>query len=95
MIQSAFLWGYTGTQILGGSLADQYGGKIVIARGILVFSLASLMFPLAFSPLVQSLGIMMPLVLLSRIFVVSSLFGDNQNKRELYIKHLAQEYCLH
>jgi MFS family permease len=33
VIQSAFLWGYTATQLLGGSLADKYGGRAVIAAG--------------------------------------------------------------
>lgn len=33
LIQSAFLWGYTATQLLGGSLADKYGGRTVIAAG--------------------------------------------------------------
>jgi len=33
LIQSAFLWGYTATQLLGGSLADKYGGRAVIAAG--------------------------------------------------------------
>lgn len=26
IVQSAFLWGYTITQIAGGTLADKYGG---------------------------------------------------------------------
>lgn len=33
LIQSAFLWGYTATQLLGGALADKYGGRAVIAAG--------------------------------------------------------------
>jgi ACS family sodium-dependent inorganic phosphate cotransporter/ACS family sodium-dependent inorganic phosphate cotransporter-like MFS transporter 9 len=36
LIQSAFLWGYTATQLLGGSLADKYGGRAVIAAGACV-----------------------------------------------------------
>lgn len=28
IIQSAFLWGYMATPILGGTLADQYGGEL-------------------------------------------------------------------
>lgn len=30
IVQSAFLWGYTLTQYLGGSLADRYGGIILV-----------------------------------------------------------------
>ncbi|GFH23432.1 MFS domain-containing protein [Haematococcus lacustris] len=83
VIQSAFLWGYMATQLLGGALADKYGsipagcvvmlpqpaslppalgpgtasadkqpgsGKLVLAGGMLWFSLASLLLPLALSP---------------------------------------------
>ena len=31
IVQSAFLWGYTITQVLGGSLADRHGGKPQLA----------------------------------------------------------------
>ena len=27
LVQSGFLWGYMATQMIGGSLADKYGGK--------------------------------------------------------------------
>ena len=45
-VQAAFLYGYTVTQLLGGSLADKYGGRRVIAYAIKVFSAASLVLPL-------------------------------------------------
>ena len=47
IVQSAFLWGYVCTAFLGGALADKYGGKVVMASGILWFSLASLLLPAA------------------------------------------------
>lgn len=47
LAQAAFLWGYMVTQLVGGSLADQLGGKAVISNAIKVFSLASLILPLA------------------------------------------------
>eukprot|EP00882_Tetradesmus_deserticola_P008672 GHRQ01009143.1.p1 GENE.GHRQ01009143.1~~GHRQ01009143.1.p1 ORF type:complete len:177 (+),score=52.47 GHRQ01009143.1:288-818(+) len=34
LIQSAFLWGYTATQLLGGHLADKFGGRAVIGFGV-------------------------------------------------------------
>ena len=36
-----------GTQLLGGTLADRHGGKIVMAFGIVAFSAISLLMPLA------------------------------------------------
>jgi len=27
LVQSGFLWGYMATQMIGGSLADKYGGR--------------------------------------------------------------------
>lgn len=43
---AAFLWGYMATQLLGGRLADRYGGKRVIAGAIAFFSIASVLPPL-------------------------------------------------
>jgi MFS family permease len=40
LVQSAFLWGYTATQFVGGRLADRVGGRTVLAAGIAFFSLA-------------------------------------------------------
>ena len=42
---SAFFVGYLFTQILGGRLADRYGGKAILAIGVLVWSLATLVTP--------------------------------------------------
>ena len=28
LVQSGFLWGYMATQMIGGSLADKYGGNL-------------------------------------------------------------------
>lgn len=72
LIQSAFLWGYTATQLLGGSLADRYGGRAVIAAGVAWFSLASLLLPAALSPAVAAAGLTLPAVLLARVCVVST-----------------------
>jgi MFS family permease len=71
VIQSAFLWGYMATQLLGGSLADSLGGKKVMAGGMAWFSLASLLLPLALSPAVVSAGWAIPAMLAARCAVVS------------------------
>ncbi len=38
-----------GTQLLGGTLADRHGGKIVMAYGIIAFSAMSSLMPLTVS----------------------------------------------
>ena len=30
LVQSGFLWGYMATQMIGGSLADKYGGMLPV-----------------------------------------------------------------
>ena len=45
IVLSAFFWGYLATQILGGRLADRYGGKIVLGVGVLVWSLFTALTP--------------------------------------------------
>jgi ACS family sodium-dependent inorganic phosphate cotransporter/ACS family sodium-dependent inorganic phosphate cotransporter-like MFS transporter 9 len=72
VIQSAFLWGYMATQLIGGTLADRLGGKRVMAAGMLWFSLASLLLPLALSAPVVAAGLTVPAVLLARCCVVSA-----------------------
>ena len=42
---SSFFVGYLLTQILGGGLADKYGGKAVLAVGVLVWSVATMFTP--------------------------------------------------
>ncbi len=32
LVQSGFLWGYMATQMIGGSLADKYGGRSTYAQ---------------------------------------------------------------
>eukprot|EP00198_Chlamydomonas_reinhardtii_P002510 XP_001691846.1 predicted protein [Chlamydomonas reinhardtii] len=66
VIQSAFLWGYMATQLVGGALADRYGGKRVLAAGIAWFSVASLLLPLLLQPATVAAGLTVPAVLLSR-----------------------------
>ena len=49
IVQSAFLAGYTGTQFLGGLLADKFGGKALIGAALVWFSIATALAPLALS----------------------------------------------
>ena len=70
VIQAAFLWGYMATQLLGGALADKFGGKRVLAGGILWFSAASVLMPLAVSPPIVATGHALGALLLARCFVV-------------------------
>jgi predicted MFS family arabinose efflux permease len=69
VVQSAFLWGYAATQLLGGYFADKYGGRRVMAAGIAWFSLASACLPLALSPAVAAAGMTVPAVLAARCAV--------------------------
>lgn len=59
------------TQLLGGALADKYGGKVVMAAGIAWFSVASLLLPAAISAPVVAAGLTVPAILLARCLVVS------------------------
>ena len=70
VIQSAFLYGYMATQLLGGFLADKYGGKMVMAGGIAWFSLASLLLPNLMSQPAVAAGLTLPIVLMARCCVV-------------------------
>ncbi|KAI8469007.1 MAG: major facilitator superfamily transporter [Monoraphidium minutum] len=47
VVLSAFFLGYATTQILGGALADKYGGKSVLAGGVALWSLFTGLTPLA------------------------------------------------
>lgn len=46
-MQSSFLWGYLISPIAGGTLVDYYGGKIVMAWGVTLWSLATFLTPWA------------------------------------------------
>lgn len=66
LVQSGFLWGYMATQMIGGSLADRYGGRAVMAYSILWFSTASLLMPIALSAKIMAAGLTLPAVMLAR-----------------------------
>ena len=44
-VLSAFFIGYLLTQVVGGWLADRYGGKAVLATGVLLWSLFTILTP--------------------------------------------------
>ncbi len=84
IVQSAFLWGYVSTQLIGGTLADRFGGKRVMAAGMLFFSVASMLLPLvAITPLTESLGVVFPAVLLSRFLVGLVRVGPDSGIRRV------------
>jgi ACS family sodium-dependent inorganic phosphate cotransporter len=47
LVLSSFFWGYLITQLPGGWLADRFGAKVVLAVGVLWWSLFTLLTPLA------------------------------------------------
>ncbi|KAK8345660.1 hypothetical protein V6Z12_A07G163600 [Gossypium hirsutum] len=47
LIQSSFFWGYLLTQILGGIWADKIGGKLVLGFGVVWWSVATVLTPIA------------------------------------------------
>ncbi|XWS28738.1 hypothetical protein CRYUN_Cryun25bG0096800 [Craigia yunnanensis] len=47
IVQSSFLWGYLISPIAGGTLVDCYGGKVVMACGVALWSLATFLTPWA------------------------------------------------
>lgn len=47
LILSAFFWGYLWPQLLGGWLADRFGGKRVLGAGVALWSIATFLTPLA------------------------------------------------
>ncbi|CAH2058853.1 unnamed protein product [Thlaspi arvense] len=49
VVQSSFLWGYIFSSVIGGALVDRYGGKRVLAWGVALWSLATLLTPWAAS----------------------------------------------
>jgi len=49
IVQSSFLWGYVFSSMVGGALADKYGGKKVMAGAAAIWSLATFLTPWAAS----------------------------------------------
>ncbi|GFY92525.1 major facilitator superfamily protein [Actinidia rufa] len=47
LIQSSFFWGYLLTQIVGGIWADKIGGKLVLGFGVVWWSVATILTPIA------------------------------------------------
>uniref|UniRef100_A0A1D1XCL2 Putative anion transporter 4, chloroplastic n=1 Tax=Anthurium amnicola TaxID=1678845 RepID=A0A1D1XCL2_9ARAE len=47
LIQSSFFWGYLLTQIVGGIWADKLGGKLVLGFGVIWWSVATVLTPIA------------------------------------------------
>lgn len=62
LIQSSFFWGYLLTQIVGGIWADKSGGKLVLGFGVVWWSLATILTPIA-----AKLGL--PFLLIMRAFM--------------------------
>ncbi|CAN1282381.1 Sodium-dependent phosphate transport protein 1, chloroplastic [Linum perenne] len=62
IIQSSFFWGYLLTQIAGGILADTIGGKKVLGFGVVWWSIATVLTPIA-----AKLGL--PFLLVVRAFM--------------------------
>lgn len=47
LVQSSFFWGYLLTQVVGGIWADKVGGKRVLGFGVVWWSIATLLTPIA------------------------------------------------
>ncbi|XP_008244637.1 PREDICTED: ascorbate transporter, chloroplastic [Prunus mume] len=62
LIQSSFFWGYLLTQILGGIWADKIGGKRVLGFGVIWWSVATVLTPVAAK-------ISLPFLLIMRAFM--------------------------
>jgi ACS family sodium-dependent inorganic phosphate cotransporter len=45
IVLSSFFYGYLATQVLGGWLADRYGGKVILGFGVLWWSIFTLLTP--------------------------------------------------
>jgi len=45
VVLSAFFWGYVVSQLLGGWMADRFGGKLILAIGVATWSLATFLTP--------------------------------------------------
>ncbi|XP_031401233.1 sodium-dependent phosphate transport protein 1, chloroplastic [Punica granatum] len=62
LIQSSFFWGYLLTQIAGGIWADTVGGKLVLGFGVVWWSVATVLTPIA-----AKVGL--PFLLVVRVFM--------------------------
>ncbi|KAM7511974.1 hypothetical protein LguiB_010849 [Lonicera macranthoides] len=62
LIQSSFFWGYLLTQIVGGIWADKIGGKLVLGFGVVWWSVATVLTPIA-----ARIGL--PFLLITRAFM--------------------------
>ncbi|KAH1080939.1 hypothetical protein J1N35_020700 [Gossypium stocksii] len=62
LIQSSFFWGYLLTQVLGGIWADKIGGKLVLGFGVVWWSVATILTPIA-----AKIGL--PFLLIMRAFM--------------------------
>src|SRR5712692_3357195 len=49
LVLSSFFWGYLWLQLLGGWMADRFGGKRVLAAGVALWSVATFLTPPAAS----------------------------------------------
>ena len=47
LILTSFYFGYIFTQILGGSLSDKFGAKLVLGYGLIIWSIFTILTPLA------------------------------------------------
>lgn len=47
LVQSSFFWGYLLTQVAGGVWADRFGGKKVLGFGVVWWSVATIITPIA------------------------------------------------
>ncbi len=61
MVLSAFFWGYLVSQLLGGWMADRFGGKRILAFGVVTWSLATILTPPASTSF--------PMLLLARVML--------------------------
>ena len=67
-VLSAFFWGYTMTQVLGGYLSDKIGGDVVLVTAAVFWSLLTFWTPQIIQ-LVPDSGTALGIVVMSRILV--------------------------
>ena len=70
IILSAFFWGYLWPQLLGGWMSDRFGGRRVLAFGVAVWSIATLLTP----PASVSFGLLIAMRVLARDSARASIF---------------------